>query len=132
MWRLLIACLNDRKSVGHGKDCVWKFISKELGRRSSACRRVRTSSISNLLPRDITGDKTWILSTSRKPSAKAISGSLRRLLGRKNKNKVKSLRHVDHILRCKRHHPQRVLVTGPGDQSVNLQGHRVGYALFST
>ena len=60
-------------------------------RRSAACRCVRTSlSLQiepDLLRRVITGDETWIFfSTTRKPSARDVSGSPRRRRGRRKQD----------------------------------------------
>ena len=45
--------------------------------------------------------------------------------------KVKSQTHVDYVLQCEEHSPQRVLATESNDQSVRLQGYSVAYALLS-
>ena len=37
-----------------------------------------------------------------------------------NTVKIKSQSHVDHVLPCQRHRPQRVLATGPDDHSAAL------------
>ena len=44
--------------------------------------------------------------------------------------KVKSQRHVDHVLRCEGHRPQRVPATN--DQSASLQGDPTAYASLGT
>ena len=68
------------------------------------------------------GMRHGFLSTTRKPSAR----------GQESKTvKIKSQSHVDHVLRCQRHRPQRVLATGPDDQSASLQRDPAAFASLS-
>ena len=86
------------------KNSVWKIITEDLGmpkvysemvsrllmmsRRGAACRCVRTSlSVLKMnqtcLEESITSNETWVLSTSPKPSSRALSGRLRHCRGQR-------------------------------------------------
>ena len=48
-----------------------------------------------------------------------------------NTEAEESQSHVDHVLRCERHRPQRIVATGPDNQSASLQEYSVAYASLS-
>lgn len=114
----MVACQLDMK-----KDRLWKFVSEDLCMRKvyakmvsnllkdyqkecrmQVCQEIseRLQTETDLLRSAITGE--WISGTTRKTSARSVSGSLRCRRGRKTQE-VKCQSHVDHVLRCERHRP---------------------------
>ena len=127
VWRSSVNCSNERKSAEHEKEQSFEDYYLRFGHAESQ-RKQLTQVCQDIILKlnqicfldSFLETRHWFLRTILKPSASTVTGSVRRHWDRrKQKSKVKS--RVDHILRYRGHHLQRVLAFRPDDKSVYLE-----------
>ena len=95
VWRSMVDCLNDRKSVGYEK---WQYL-EDWHSRSGHTKSLRKNGLAQKLNQTcfvwINGDETWIFSMTWERSASEVNENLESEI-----LKVKSWSYFDHILLC--------------------------------